>query len=89
MPLCELQAKWVAGLLHGTMALPDESAMRQAIQETKQQIAARYHDSPRHTIQVDFWDYVHQMEREMKQGRKRARSMGLSPRTSTPDPVTA
>ena len=89
MPLCELQAKWVAGLLHGTMALPDESKMRQAIQETKQKIATRYHDSPRHTIQVDFWDYVHQMEREMKQGRKRARSMGLSPRTSTPDPVTA
>ncbi len=76
MPLCELQAKWVAGLLDGTMALPDANAMRRSIVQRQQKIAARYHNSPRHTIQVDFWSYVHQLEREMKAGRTRAGSVG-------------
>ena len=87
MPLCELQAKWVAGLLDGTMALPDADAMRRSIRQTKEKMAARYHDSPRHTIQVDFWEYVHQMEREMKQGRKRAQKRAPSPRAGTSQPA--
>jgi len=72
MPLSELQAKWVAGLLAGAYALPDADAMQRSIQHTKAQMAQRYHDSPRHTIQCDFWTYIRTLKREMKQGRHRA-----------------
>jgi hypothetical protein len=32
----------------------------------------RYTESPRHTLQVDFWRYVHRLEDEWKEGKKRA-----------------
>lgn len=76
MPLSELQAKWGAGLLDGTFALPDAATMRGSIQQTKADMDQRYHDSPRHTIQCDFWTYVRTLRREMKQGRRRAKRMG-------------
>lgn len=73
MPLSELQAKWVAGLLDGAYALPDPATMRRSIKQTRARMDRRYHDAPRHTIQCDFWTYIRTLEREMKQGRKRAR----------------
>jgi len=75
MPLSEIQGKWVAGLLAGTMRLPNSMTMRRAITADQKKLARRYHASPRHTIQVDFWDYIHQIEREMRRGRKRAAQM--------------
>jgi cation diffusion facilitator CzcD-associated flavoprotein CzcO len=78
MPLSELQAKWVAGLLAGDYELPDPDTMQRAIQQTKAQMERRYHDSPRHTIQCDFWTYIRILKREMKQGRRRASGRGTS-----------
>jgi cation diffusion facilitator CzcD-associated flavoprotein CzcO len=72
MPLVEKQSRWVASLLSGECALPDPGAMEEHIEETLSQMQRRYTASPRHTIQVDFWDYMRQMEKEMKQGRRRA-----------------
>lgn len=83
MPLAERQSKWVAALLDGAVALPNEKAMRRSIEETRAEIERRYHSSPRHTIEVDFWDYIHQMEREMREGRKRARRWGVPSRAET------
>ncbi len=77
MPLCELQAKWVAGLLDGEFVLPDANAMRHTIEATRRRMKRRYNDSPRHTIQCDFWEYVHELEREMKRGRQRAQQAGV------------
>lgn len=81
MPLSEMQAKWVAGLLDGEFALSSEEEMRRSIRQTKERMAERYHDSPRHTIQCDFWDYVHQLEREMEQGRRRAQRQEIPHRS--------
>lgn len=81
MPLSELQAKWVAGLLAGDYAVPEPEAMWRAIEQTKTRMARRYHDSPRHTIQCDFWTYIRTLRREMRHGRKRARRLGMSRRT--------
>ena len=72
MPLVERQSKWVAAILDGEVVLPDRGTMKRRIREDLEAMNERYTDSPRHTIQVDFWDYVHRLEREWKEGKKRA-----------------
>ncbi len=62
MPLAELQAKWVAGLLSGRSRLPDRDAMRASIAEDEAALTERYVRSPRHTIQVDFFPYKKWLE---------------------------
>ncbi len=72
MPLAELQARWVAGLLTGEMQLPDRATMARAIVQEETARRKRYVNSPRHTIQVDFYPYKRVLEREMREGRRRA-----------------
>lgn len=72
----EVQGKWVAGLVAGAWALPDVATMRRVIAEEARTVAARYRASPRHTIQVDFWTYAGQLEREMRVGRRAVRKRG-------------
>ena len=64
MPLAELQAKWVANLIQGG-PVPSAAQMRTAIETNRRDLAERYVDSPRHTIQVDFFPYKQAMEREV------------------------
>ncbi len=64
MPLAELQAKWVANLIEGG-PVPSAAQMRTAIETNRRDLAERYVDSPRHTIQVDFFPYKQAMEREV------------------------
>jgi hypothetical protein len=66
MPLAELQSQWVAGLIAGEYRLPDRAAMQKAISDWQAKMRKRYIDSPRHTIQVDFYPYVRTIRREMK-----------------------
>lgn len=70
-PLAERQSKWIAALLDGEVALPDRETVDEAIAATQEYRNQRYHESPRHTLEVDFWRYVHQIEKEMEEGRKR------------------
>lgn len=77
--LAELQGKWIAGLAAGDWTLPDVAAMRRSIAKDAAEVAARYRASPRHTIQVDFWRYVEQLEREMKDSARRAPRAGVRP----------
>lgn len=72
MPLAELQAQWVAGLLGGRMALPGKYTMRQEIARRREALRRRYVASPRHTIQVDFYPYKRLLQEEMNDGRRRA-----------------
>lgn len=65
MPLAELQAQWVAGLLRGELALPDKDAMWREIDQTQIRLRKRYIASRRHTIEVDFFPYKERLEREM------------------------
>lgn len=66
MPLAELQAKWVARLLTGATRLPDADSMWRWIEADRRALERRYVDSPRHTIQVDFFPYRRWLEREMR-----------------------
>jgi hypothetical protein len=50
----------------------------------------RYVTSKRHTIQVDFEDYLQSMERERREGAKRAAAAGFAPQVPRHEPaVTA
>jgi dimethylaniline monooxygenase (N-oxide forming) len=68
MPLAELQVRWVAGLLSGKMGLPDKTTMQRAIAEDQARLNGRYLNTPRHTIQVDFFPYKRELEQEMRRG---------------------
>lgn len=80
MPLAEVQAQWVAGLLAGELALPDKTTMQRIIAQEQADLRRRYVDSTRHTIQVDFYPYKRSIEREMRDGRRRAHPKPTSTR---------
>ncbi|WP_337043281.1 flavin-containing monooxygenase [Emticicia sp. 17c] len=66
MPLAEIQAKWVAKIIKGECPLPSKEEMLRSIDEDAQKLAQRYKQSPRHTLQVDFYPYKESIEKEMK-----------------------
>lgn len=77
MPLAEAQGRWIAGYLEGRYALPSAAEMRRDIAEDDAAMRRRYVASKRHTIQVDFDDYLHDLGRELKAGCERARARGF------------
>lgn len=66
MPLAEIQAKWVAKIIKGECKLPSKEAMLKSIEEDKQKLAQRYKQTPRHTLQVDFFTYKESILKEMR-----------------------
>jgi hypothetical protein len=77
MPLAEAQAGWIAALLTGETALPQPAAMRRAIAEEEAAMARQYLSSKRHTIQVDFYDYLRLLRRERRLGPAAAEPDGV------------
>lgn len=69
MPLAELQAQWIAGLLKGTLVLPDKDTLWRDIDRTQIAMRKRYITSRRHTIEVDFFPYKERLEREMHRAK--------------------
>lgn len=78
MPIAELQAKVLADRVDGRFALPSREAMEAEIRATHRAMAERYVASRRHTIQVDFDDYMRDLRREWRRGRLRARLGSLA-----------
>jgi dimethylaniline monooxygenase (N-oxide forming) len=76
MPLAEAQGKWVAEYLTGGYALPPPRAMERDMEEERKAMFERYVPSRRHTMQVDYDDYMVKLEKELVAGRKRARRSG-------------
>ena len=76
MPVAEEQSKWVADLILGEAALPERERMIEAIEHDDRKMRKRYVASKRHTIQVDFLPYMRTIERERRQGKRRARGSG-------------
>jgi dimethylaniline monooxygenase (N-oxide forming) len=76
MPLAEAQAKWASDYLRGDYALPDRESMQRRIAADEGAMQRRYVASPRHTMQVDFDDYLRALQREREAGRRRARKRG-------------
>jgi hypothetical protein len=69
MPIAENQAKWIAKLLTGEVALPSVAYMKKEIENDKKEMAKRYKKSKRHTIQVDYVPYMTTLDKEMKRMR--------------------
>jgi hypothetical protein len=74
MPLAEAQGKWLAKYLRGEYALPPQAEIDRSIADDRRRMFARYVPSKRHTMQVDFDDYLLDLEKEIRRGEKRARA---------------
>jgi dimethylaniline monooxygenase (N-oxide forming) len=66
MPLAEIQSKWVSKLISGKLTLPSKEIQQKDIEKEVIKIKNRYKNSPRHTIQVDFYTYKNLIESELK-----------------------
>jgi cation diffusion facilitator CzcD-associated flavoprotein CzcO len=74
MPIAEAQAKLVADALAGRYALPAREVMRAVTAAEERTMTRRYVASRRHTMQVDFDDFMAALRKEHERGRRRARS---------------
>jgi hypothetical protein len=76
MPLAELQGQWLADHLRGEYHLPPREEMLEDMRRERAAMFTRYVRSQRHTMQIDFDEYVHQVGRERRRGAARARRGG-------------
>jgi dimethylaniline monooxygenase (N-oxide forming) len=79
MPLAEAQGRWVGDYLLGDYALPSAVQMHADIDADQAAMRARYVASKRHTIQVDYEDYLYGIAKERRAGATRARANGYTP----------
>jgi hypothetical protein len=90
-PFVELQSKLVACYVDGDYALPPAAEMEAAI-EADGRHQGRWADRPRHTMQVDWYIYEHDIrKREWPAGLERARAgmaASLAGRAAVPGPAT-
>ena len=72
-PFVESQARLAAAHLVGAYALPDPAEMERVIKEDEHKYIGHVLATPRHTQQVDYFIYEHDLRaREIPAGRKRA-----------------
>jgi dimethylaniline monooxygenase (N-oxide forming) len=71
MPIAEAQSEWVCDHLTGAYALPSRAAMRADIERERAAMRRRYVASKRHTMEVDFDDYLFDLSRERRRGARR------------------
>jgi hypothetical protein len=79
MPLAEAQGAWVGDYLLGDYALPERAELLADIAADQAAMRARYVASKRHTIQVDYEDYLHDLASERRAGARRARERSYAP----------
>ncbi len=77
MPLAEAQGRWVASYLRGEYALPSQRRWRTTCERERERMFKRYVASKRHTMQVDFDNYLYALGKELKAGAARAREQGF------------
>jgi dimethylaniline monooxygenase (N-oxide forming) len=76
MPIAEQQSTWVSDYLLGRYALPAPGELRADIERERERMFKRYVRSKRHTMQVDFDDYLAALAKERRRGEERARLAG-------------
>jgi dimethylaniline monooxygenase (N-oxide forming) len=80
MPIAEAQAKLIADCIAGRYRPPAPAIMRREADEERAEVARRYVPSRRHTMQVDFDEFMAALAKEHARGRKRARVGGTHAR---------
>jgi len=71
--LAEAQSKLIAELLGGRYELPQPTERKQRSERERATMFARYVPSRRHTMQVDYDEYLTSLTDETEAGRTRAR----------------
>jgi dimethylaniline monooxygenase (N-oxide forming) len=74
MPLASAQSEWVCDHLAGRYELPPPAQMREDMERERARMFKRYVRSKRHTMQVDFDDYLVSLAEERRRGEQRARA---------------
>jgi dimethylaniline monooxygenase (N-oxide forming) len=69
IPLVEIQARWLAAVLAGDIALPERRTMEAEIARHNHALARRYVNSARYTLEVDFKEYAGQLRADLRRGR--------------------
>jgi dimethylaniline monooxygenase (N-oxide forming) len=72
MPIAELQGEWIGDHLAGRYALPSPAALRADVDDERRRMFKRYVASKRHTMQVDYDDWMAAAAKERKAGAERA-----------------
>jgi Flavin-binding monooxygenase-like len=78
MPIAEAQSQLVGEYLRGMYALPSAGEMRSDMARMMRRQRRRYLPSKRHTIQVDFSNYMVELSDEARAGAQRARANGFA-----------
>jgi dimethylaniline monooxygenase (N-oxide forming) len=78
MPLAEAQGRWLASYLRGEYRLPPLPDMEADVRAERERMFRRYVASKRHTMQVDFDNYLYELGKELKAGAARARAAGFA-----------
>ncbi|KAF9105052.1 Cyclopentanone 1,2-monooxygenase (CPMO) [Mortierella sp. GBA35] len=66
MPISEMQCRFLVRTLIGKIApLPSEQQMDKEIRAVRESIRSRYDDAPRHTIQVDYFQYCDELAKKI------------------------
>jgi cation diffusion facilitator CzcD-associated flavoprotein CzcO len=78
MPLAAAQSEWVTDYLAGRYALPDPAALRADMEAERRRMFKRYVASERHTMQVDYDDYLADLAKERRRGAGRAAARGYA-----------
>ncbi len=68
IPLVEVQSRWLAALLSGSMQAPEPNAMNREIENHALQVRRRYVGSARYALEVDARHYASQLKRDIKRG---------------------
>uniref|UniRef100_A0A0K0ETL1 Flavin-containing monooxygenase n=1 Tax=Strongyloides stercoralis TaxID=6248 RepID=A0A0K0ETL1_STRER len=66
MPISEIQARLFYEVLNGNVLLPSKKEMMIDIENKKKLMRQRYYKSKRHTIQVDYMDYMDEIAEMIK-----------------------
>lgn len=78
-PFAESQSKLAAQWLAGDWGLPSEPEMRTEIERDEQRYLRHYASRPRHTMQLDYYVYEHDLRtRVIPAGRERALSRAMT-----------
>jgi hypothetical protein len=77
MPLAEAQGRWIASYLRGEYQLPASGEMDAQMRREREKMFKRYVASKRHTMQVDFDNYLYDLGKELSVGAARARAAGF------------
>jgi cation diffusion facilitator CzcD-associated flavoprotein CzcO len=79
MPIAEKQGQWIAALLAGRYRLPPKAQMLAGIARRRKADEKRFYRSKRHTMEVDFDEWMRDADRELRAGSKRAAAAGNRP----------